>query len=273
MNRRIGYHHQGVDYYRMSVYRMNKNVQTVYVFIVDDVLLDTAQRHNRDNIYEIAKGKNINKILLTHHHEDHSGNLNYLMKKLNIKAYGHQKSHDILKSGYTVSPLASYLSGQVDNAVIEIINDGDEIETSKHKLKAIYTPGHCEDHFSYYEQNEGWLFSGDLFVAERIKYFAKFESLLTQIESLKKLVQLDFDVLFCSHNPKIINGKKHLQNKLQFFEDFSQTVIRHYNNGLSQKEIFQKMGLKENYVNKYATLGEFCAENMVYSVLRDIKGN
>lgn len=271
MTKKLVFHHDGVDYYRFSVYRMNKNVQTVYAFIVDDVLIDTAQRHNRENIYNIVKDRNINKILLTHHHEDHSGNLNYLMRKLKIKAYGHQNAHDILKNGYTISPLSSYFSGKVEKAEIDIINDGDEIETKYHKLRAIYTPGHSKDHFSYYEPNKGWLFSGDLFVAEKIKYFAKFESLLTQIESLRKLVQLDFDALFCAHNPKLIGGKQRLQNKLDFFENFAQKVMDLHQQGLSQKEIFAKMGLKENYVNKYATLGEFCAENMVYSVLRDIK--
>lgn len=271
MTRKIIFHHDGVDYYRCSVYRLNKNVQTVYTFLVDDVLIDTAQRHNRENIYGILKDKSIHKILLTHHHEDHSGNLNYLMRKFKIDAYGHPIAQSILSKGYEISPLSSYFSGKVEKANIKSINDGDMIETAKHQLKAIYTPGHCDDHICYYEANEGWLFSGDLYVADRIKYFAKFESLLTQIESLKKLVQLDFDALFCSHNPKVKNGKKHLQTKLNFFEEFAQTVILYKQQGLEQKEIFQKMGLKENYVNKYITLGEFCAENMVYSVLRDLK--
>ena len=273
MTKKLVFHHDGVDYYRFSVYRMNKNVQTVYAFVVDDVLIDTAQRHNRPNVYNVVKDRNINKILLTHHHEDHSGNLNYLMKKLNVKAYGHKNASDILKKGYTISPLSTYFSGNVDKADITVIQDGDEIKTKNHTLKAIYTPGHSIDHFCYYEPNKGWLFSGDLFVAEKIKYFAKFESLLTQIDSLKRLLQLDFDALFCSHNPKPIGGKQRLQNKLDFFENFAQKVIQYHQQGMTQKEIFSKMGLKENYVNKYATLGEFCAENMVYSVLRDIKND
>ena len=40
----------------------------------------------------------------------------------------------------------------------------------------------------YYEKNKGWLFSGDMYVADKIKYFATYESMLTQIESLKKLI-------------------------------------------------------------------------------------
>jgi glyoxylase-like metal-dependent hydrolase (beta-lactamase superfamily II) len=271
MTRKIIYHHGGVDYYRFSVYRMNKNLLTVYTFLVDNVLIDTAQRHNRENIYDILKHKKISKILLTHHHEDHSGNAGYLSRRLNVPVLGHQYTHDILKDGYTVSPLANWFSGHVDRADITVIQDNDVIETEHHQLRAIHTPGHAPDHFCYYEPHKGWLFSGDLYVADRIKYFARFESLLTQINSLKKLVRLDFDSLFCAHNPKVTNGKERLQSKLNFFEDFSQSVIFYHNQGLSAKEIFYKMNLKENYVNKYITLGGFCAENMVHSVLKDLK--
>jgi glyoxylase-like metal-dependent hydrolase (beta-lactamase superfamily II) len=273
MTRKIVYHFEGVDYFRFSVYRMKMNVQTVYTFFVDGVLIDTAQRHNRINIYQQLKHKKIDVILLTHHHEDHSGNIAYLMKKMNVPAYGHQLAHEILKKGYTISPLANILSGSVDKANINVIQDNEIIETSHHQFRAIYTPGHSDDHFCYYEPNKGWLFSGDLYVADKIKYFAKFESFLTQIDSLKKLLQLDFDVLFCAHNPKVENGKLRLQTKLQYFEDFAGIVIKYRNEGLSTKEIFSKMNLKENYINKYLTFGGFCAENMVYSIVRDIKNN
>lgn len=271
MTRKIHYQFAGVDYFRFSVYRMSKNIQTVYTFLVDDVLIDTAQRHNRDNLCLVLKNKKISKILLTHHHEDHSGNVGYLTKKFNIPAFGHQYAHDVLKNGYHISPLSTFLSGKVDKAIINVISDNEIIETENNQLQAIYTPGHSVDHFCYYEPNKGWLFSGDLYVADKIKYFAKFESLLTQIESLKKLVKLEFDVLFCSHNPKTENGKERLKIKLDYFEYFAHNVIAYYQQGFNQKEIFAKMKLKENYLNKYITLGGFCAENMVYSVIKDIK--
>ncbi len=271
MTRKIVYNFDDVDYFRFSVYRMSKNVQTVYTYLIDDVLIDTAQRHNRDNLYSILKNKNVSKILLTHHHEDHSGNVGYLIRKLQIPAYGHQYAHDILKNGYTISPLSAMLSGKVDKANINVIHDNEIIETENHQLNAIYTPGHSPDHFCYYEPNKGWLFSGDLYVADKIKYFARFESLLTQIESLKKLIQLDFDVLFCSHNPKVEHGKERLTRKLEFFQDFAQTVTSYHRQGYTQKEIFSKMDLKENYLNKFITFGGFCAENMIYSVLRDLR--
>lgn len=269
--RKFNYEFDGVHYYRFSVYRLGTNVQTVYAFVVDDVLIDTAQSHNRENILKVANQHHISKILLTHHHEDHSGNVANLMQALHVNAYAHPKTVKLLKKGLNLSPLAKILSGNVAKADLIPLVENEIITTKNYTLHPIYTPGHCDDHYSYYEPNKGWLFSGDLYIADKIKYFAHFESLLTQIESLKKLTALDFEVLFCSHNPKIHNGKQHLKNKLQFFENFAGEVEKLHLEGYGIKQIFDKMGLKENYTNKYLTMGRFCAENMVRSVIKDLK--
>ena len=269
--RKFNYEFDGVHYYRFSIYRLGNNVQTVYTFVLDNLLIDTAQRYNRENILKVAKQHEINKIILTHHHEDHTGNVAFLMNELNIDAYAHPTAVKIMGKGYRMSPLAKLMNGSVEKAVLKPIGTEETIQTEHYSLQPIYTPGHCDDHYCYYERNKGWLFSGDLYVADKIKYFANYESLLTQIESIKKLVALDFDTLFCSHNPKTHGGKQRLQNKLQFFEDFAGTVTRYYEQGHNARQIFALMGMKENYLNKYITLGGFCAENMVHSVVKDLK--
>jgi len=271
--RKFDYEFDGVHYYRFSVYRLGSNVQTVYSFVVDDVLIDTAQSHNKENILSVANQHSISKVILTHHHEDHSGNVAFLMDRMNIEAFAHPEAVRILKNGLQISPLSRLLSGSVASAHLKPLLESEKILTSKYTLQPIYTPGHSIDHYCYYEAQKGWLFSGDLYVADKIKYFAAFESLLTQIQSLKKLIDLDFDVLFCSHNPKIHGGKQRLKNKLQFFENFAGEVERYYNKGYNAYQIFTLMGMKENYLNKYLTLGNFCAENMVHSVVRDLNAN
>ncbi len=250
---------------------MRMNVQSVYTYLVDDVLIDTGQRHNRENIYNLVHDKNISKILLTHHHEDHSGNVAFLMRKKQVKGYAHPKCSEILSVGYSTSALAKILNGSVDRAFLDNLYETDIVETEHHRLEPIYTPGHSEDHYCYFERKKGWLFSGDIFVAEKIKYFAPYESLFQQIDSIKKLLQLDFDVLFCSHNPKLEDGKQRLKNKLQFFEDFSGEVEKYYRQGHNSRQIFALMGGKENYYYKVLTLGNFTAENMVRSVVKELK--
>lgn len=269
--RKFNYEFGGVHYYRFSVYRLGNNVQTVYTFILDDLLIDTAQRHNRENILAVAKQHNIKKIILTHHHEDHSGNVAYLMHELNVDAYAHPKTVAILSDGYKISPLGILLNGEVEKANLKPLQESDFVQTKNYKLQPIYTPGHSIDHYCYFEKDKGFLFSGDLYVADKIKYFAPYESMFTQIESIKKLLKLDFDTLFCSHNPKVTGGKQRLQNKLQFFEDFVGKVSLYFNEGKKSKEIFSLMNMKENYYYKVITAGNFTAENMVKSVVKDLK--
>lgn len=271
--RKFNYTFEDVNYYRFSVYRLGSNVQTVYTFVLDDLLIDTAQRFNRENILKVAKEHEISKIILTHHHEDHSGNVAFLMKELNVDTYAHPETVRILKKGFSVSVLGKLMNGDVEKAHLKPLLETDLIETKKYSLQPIFTPGHCNDHYCYYEKKHGYLFSGDLYVADKIKYFAPYESIFIQMDSLKKLLQLDFDVLFCSHNPKTENGKKRLQNKLNFFEEFVGTVIKYREQGFSSSEIFAKMGNKENMFYKVITFGNFTAENMVKSVIKDLKKN
>ena len=212
--RKFNYEFDGVHYYRFSIYRLGSNVQTVYTFIVDDLLIDTAQRYNRENILKVAQQHDVKKIILTHHHEDHTGNVAFLMNELKIDAYAHPNAVKILGKGYRMSPLAKLMNGSVEKATLKPIAENDIIETEHYSLQPIYTPGHCDDHYCYYENNKGWL---------------------------------------------------------QYFEDFAGTVTSYYEQGHNARQIFALMGMKENYVNKYITLGGFCAENMVHSVVRDLK--
>ena len=266
----FSHHYNDINYFRFSVYHFGKNVQSVYAFVIDEVLIDTGQRHNRENVLKALEGREIEKILLTHHHEDHSGNVNYLMNKFNIPAYAHPKAVDILKKGYKMSPLAKVMNGSVEKAVL-IPLDEKPILTKNHQLFPIFTPGHCVDHYAYHEPNKGYLFSGDLYVADKIKYFGDYESMKEQIISLEKLVALDFDVLFCSHNPKTKNGKERLTSKLNGFKDFYQTVAHLHSKGLTENEIMKEMGRVENHFYKLVTMGKFCGVQMVKSVVRDLE--
>ena len=47
---------------------------SVYVYAVDGVIIDTGQSNMRKYVIEQLRNTQPHKILLTHHHEDHSGN-------------------------------------------------------------------------------------------------------------------------------------------------------------------------------------------------------
>lgn len=265
------YHEGDLHYYRFSLYYWGRNMQTVYAFRFGNVLIDSAQHNSRANVRTALAGKYPEMIFVTHHHEDHTGNLAWIVKESGAVAMAHALAARKLTRGFTVSPLGRLISGSVEKVPVKAIETGRPVQAGKYEVIPVHTPGHTNDHMVYYVPSEGWLFSGDMYVADRIKYFESTEDIGLQMESLHKMVALDFDMLLCSHNPKIHDGKKRLIRKLDLMENFYGEVLRLYNQGMTDTEILKALGRKENYFYKFMTAGQFTSVNMVRSAIRSAK--
>ena len=125
--------------------------------------------------------------------------------------------------------------------------------------------GWVKDHTVYLEEENGWLFSGDLYLGYHIKYFRSDERLIDQITSLKKILKFDFDALFCAHNPRLENGRARLKNKLQFLEDLYGNIHLLIQKGFSAREVIKKLDPKNDRLIKWITMGNVSFANMVRS--------
>lgn len=120
-----------------------------------------------------------------------------------------------------------------------------------------------------HEANQGWLFSSDLWVSTYIKFFMRTESMSQQIESMKRVALLDFDVMLCGHNPQFENGQKLLKQKIQFMEDFYGKAAKFHHQGLSANAILKAMKLKEDWMIRIMSAGDLSTINMIKAVIRD----
>jgi glyoxylase-like metal-dependent hydrolase (beta-lactamase superfamily II) len=246
----------------------NKFPLSVQAYFVDGLLIDTGPGKLKAQVLESLRILPIEQIFLTHHHEDHTGNLALIHQAHpDVPMYAHPTCVDILKDPPKVS-FAEYLTWGKHTAVQDIQPVGETLSTFKYAFTPIYTPGHAVDHLALYEPNEGWLFSGDIYVHPYITYFVANECMATQMTSLKKLIALDFDRLLCSHSRDQLHGKKLLQQKLQFFQTFSGKVLHWHQQGYPPKQIMRKMQLKERWMIKILSGGWLSALNMVKSVIR-----
>lgn len=132
----------------------------------------------------------------------------------------------------------------------------------------LHTPGHSKDHTVFFLPDEGILFSGDLYLGDRIKFFRSDEDMGVQIDSLRKLAHLDFNILLCGHNPKEKNGKTHICSKLDFLENLYGDIIELWEKGASEKQVFRLLKLKESYFIKYFCFGNVSMMNGVRSAIR-----
>ena len=241
-------------------------MMTVYLYVVDDLMIDTGLRHMQREVIELAGSGKIRKAVLTHHHEDHSGNAAALKDALGVSVYGHPLTVSKMKADFATFPYQHYMWGKTVPLEMEIVPE--VMETTNFKLKAIHTPGHSSDHTVYFEPNRGIIFSGDLYLSDKIKYFRADEMISDQIESLKKILCFDFDIVLCNHYPKFTNGKQRIVSKLQFLEDLYGSIKRIWEEGCPEKRIFRELGLKEQHFIKWFCFGNVSMRNAVRSAIR-----
>jgi glyoxylase-like metal-dependent hydrolase (beta-lactamase superfamily II) len=170
-----------------------------------------------------------------------------------------------MKKTFKIRPYQIYTWGKSQPVSVSPLPS--MVETGKYKLRPVHTPGHSNDHTVYVEENHGWLFSGDLYLGDRIKYFRSDEKFKDQIDSIKMILEYDFDALFCAHNPVQKNGKKRLANKLSFLEDIYGKVQDLCRKGYSEKAIVKALGNEKAKLVKFVTLGNVSFTQMVRSAM------
>lgn len=91
-----------------------------------------------------------------------------------------------------------------------ILKDGDIIDLGNRKIKIIHTPGHSPGHMCFFEEETGYLFTGDLIYKGTL--FSNFESTDPKkyLESVKKVSKLPVKRIFPAHHsldisPEIIS--------------------------------------------------------------------
>ena len=183
-------------------------IMSVYFYYLNGLLIDTGQHHMQRHALDAIGDLTVRQILLTHHHEDHSGNAAAFQKKTGAPVRGHILTASKLRKGYRIRLYQHLIWGRT--APVGMATLDNSIHSDPYALVPVETPGHSKDHVVFLEKNFGWLFSGDLYIGERIKFFRSDEDLDAQIHSLQKVMRLDFDTLFCAHNPCPKNGKRHI---------------------------------------------------------------
>ncbi|MFP4649966.1 MAG: MBL fold metallo-hydrolase [Desulfobacterales bacterium] len=245
---------------------VGRPVMTVFLYVADGVMIDTGLRHMRRYALEIARRSDIGAILLTHYHEDHSGNAAVISGELDVPVYGHFLTAGKLASTYRIFPYQHLIWGRTEPVTVRRVPD--VWEKDGLRLQPLHTPGHSSDHLAYLDAEHGRLFSGDLFLSERIKYFRADEQIDEQIDSLRKVLSLDFEALYCGHRPMPEQGKEGLEKKLRYLEGFYGSVAHLAARGMDENQIMRQLHLKEQYLVKLMCFGNVSMKNMVCSVMR-----
>lgn len=142
-------------------------------------VIDALSRSNR----------NLNYILNTHHHYDHTGG--------NLE----------LKARYGAKVIGSGIDRDRIPGIDIILNDGEKWMFAGHEVLVMATPGHTKGHISFYFPGSGAIFTGDTLFS--LSCGKLFEGTPEQMHSsLGKIMSLPDDTsIYCGHEYTLSNSK------------------------------------------------------------------
>jgi glyoxylase-like metal-dependent hydrolase (beta-lactamase superfamily II)/predicted DCC family thiol-disulfide oxidoreductase YuxK len=190
-----------------------------WAVLYDGVAIDPGSSKMRNalrrhlNAHPVA----IHAVTATHHHEEHSGNLEWLASRAGAELLLGPKTRERLGT-LRVPRMRRMVIGQPAPIAGSVQPLGAHIATAHGVLDAIPTPGHSDDHVSFYDPQRKLLFAGDSFMGG---YFSSpnpdVDSLLW-IETLERLLELGVDIL--------VEGHGHIHTLSREIPDIADVVIR-----------------------------------------------
>jgi glyoxylase-like metal-dependent hydrolase (beta-lactamase superfamily II) len=145
-----------------------------------------------------------------------------------------------------------------DKIVAEIIpiNESDLVAG----LRVIDTPGHSPDHVVFWDEQRKWLFVGDHLIShissnalvEPDQHGRRLPTLITYIDSLKKCIEIDAEILFPGHGELIYDHRSLISARLNRIEEKAEKLAAHIANGVSTASQLAQIFYKDKYNSQFS---------------------
>jgi glyoxylase-like metal-dependent hydrolase (beta-lactamase superfamily II) len=182
-----------------------------------------------------ARVKDLERVIITHMHNDHVGLIDYLRQRVDLKTLAHRVAEErqIEQNKYyrdmyrNLSQELQLLGGgsfqqflsRFEHALREdteplrldqFLEDGDTLDLNGAKLRVIWTPGHAAEHICLHDTERRILFSGDHILPKitshvSIHTWEKRDPLCEYLNSLLKVKDLPVDLILPGHESNFNN--------------------------------------------------------------------
>jgi glyoxylase-like metal-dependent hydrolase (beta-lactamase superfamily II) len=141
----------------------------------------------------------ITKIVATHAHEEHVGNLNWLSGRSGAAIYVSEMTAKFLTPFKKLPWVRAAIIGQPPDLKQPYELLGEFLDTESGRLQVISAPGHCDDHIVLYDPKEKLLLAGDAFMGSYFSTPNPDVDSRKWLVSLERLMEFKIEILVEGH--------------------------------------------------------------------------
>ena len=235
-------------------------------YLIKDTLFDAGCANALEDIERFAAKTEVNKIYVSHAHEDHYGGCSAFVPR--SKIYAMEPDIQIIKNPPTIPEFFDFVWGQ-PKPVAEVEKMPSYFTIGDLEFEVVPLPGHGQQMVGFYEPNRKWLFSADAVPVPSRKIIGMpDENIPLMVETLEKILEMDIEIIFDAHRGPVTSPKEHVQVRVDFLNDIRVKVLKLHEEGKSIPEIQESLELSGPWYLEM-TQGRFAIDIFLKSLLFD----
>jgi glyoxylase-like metal-dependent hydrolase (beta-lactamase superfamily II) len=229
-------------------------------FLTRGVLVDTGFPAVARDFARWLDGTRPVGVVITHHHEDHAGNLE-LLARGGVPVAAADATIDAIRALRTLDFYRQANWGTPPALRSPLVR------FDPAPLRLLPTPGHAPDHHVVWDAERETVFSGDLFLSVKARLTQDTEDVHGIVRSLHAVIALKPKRVFCAHRGPVHDPVNALRAKAAWMEEIIGEARRLAAAGMTVPAISRRLLGRDGFVG-FISRGKLAHRNLIRSVLR-----
>lgn len=252
-------------------------------FVIDGLMIDSGAPASvtalKSFIQSLGAGDAVDRCVLTHWHEDHSGGARMLAGELHLPVYASPVTIEKISAGFTYPFYRQWAWGKgvaPTSGVIPLPSSAISTRSGNFSFDIVAMPGHADGLLCLVEMSRGWAFTSDAVMPRYGMLFGHTSDIHENIEAIYRSIRNLLDAterikgamtLFISGHGGFAEGRTLLLKTLEELEKMHGRAHDLKSRGLSDRQIRGVMFHRES-LSGIITRGELSKLNLVRSLLQ-----